>query len=51
MIEAMKMHHVIKAPHSGSIQSIQVEVGQVIGVGEQLCQVNPEKAVDPDLVA
>ncbi len=51
VIEAMKMHHVIKAPHSGSIQSIQVEVGQVIGVGEQLCQVNPEKAVDPDLVA
>lgn len=51
VIEAMKMHHVIKAPYTGRIQAIQVEVGKIVSMGERLCQVNPEKAVDPDFVA
>ncbi len=43
VLEAMKMEHVVEAPHAGVVQEVCVEVGQQVAAGELLLALGDEK--------
>jgi biotin carboxyl carrier protein len=42
VIEAMKMEHDLNAPISGQIDSLDVQVGQLVEQGQSLGHITPE---------
>lgn len=43
-IEAMKMEHVIRAPHDGQVESLAATVGQMVQTGVALVELAPPQA-------
>jgi propionyl-CoA carboxylase alpha chain len=46
VLEAMKMEHTVPAPHDGTVEEVNVEVGQTVDVGMVLAMV---KEVEPEV--
>ncbi|WP_326600691.1 acetyl/propionyl/methylcrotonyl-CoA carboxylase subunit alpha [Streptomyces sp. NBC_01803] len=44
VVEAMKMEHVIAAPHDGTVTGLDVTVGSTVAIDQVLVQVTPEEA-------
>jgi biotin carboxyl carrier protein len=40
VLEAMKMEHVLPAPHGGSVASLSVAVGDVVSGGQKLIEIS-----------
>jgi biotin carboxyl carrier protein len=43
VLEAMKMEHVVEAPHAGVVQQVCVEVGQQVAAGALLLELGDEQ--------
>jgi biotin carboxyl carrier protein len=39
-LEAMKMEHLIRAPHAGTVQTVRASPGQMVQAGEALVELN-----------
>lgn len=47
VVEAMKMEHVITAPHDGTVSEIDVTAGSTVAMDQILAVVTPATAGDP----
>jgi len=43
LLEAMKMEHVVEAPHAGVVHEVCVEVGQQVAAGAMLLELADEE--------
>ncbi len=43
VVEAMKMEHVISAPHDGTVTELKVAVGSTVAIDQVLAQVTPKE--------
>ncbi|HVK98478.1 MAG TPA: carboxyl transferase domain-containing protein, partial [Dongiaceae bacterium] len=51
ILDAMKMEHVITAPHAGTVQQCQLKKGDAVREGQVLLQLLPREVEDAELVA
>ena len=47
VVEAMKMEHVIRAPHAGRILTLRVRQGEQVDAGAVVAELGPADAADP----